>query len=285
MEFVMQAIKFDNVDFSYEESGKKAVNNLSFVVNEGEFVAVVGRNGSGKSTAAKLINGLIRPSSGSIIVNGITIDKDTTDSDIYSVRKKVGMVFQNPDNQMVATIVEDDIAFGPENLGILREEIGERIEFALNATDTQKFRHRASAELSGGQKQRVAIAGALALKPQILILDEATSMLDPKGRAEVNQIVRNLNKQNGMTVITVTHYMEEAAAADRVLVLNGGKIDFFGTPEQVFAREDDLLRCGLMLPRAAYIFQRLKERGILSGKTALSEQELEVKLCELFART
>lgn len=281
----MQAIKFDNVDFSYEENGKKAVNNLSFSVNKGEFIAVVGKNGSGKSTAAKLINGLIRPTSGCVTVFENEIIDKTLDKDVYEVRKKVGMVFQNPDNQMVATIVEDDIAFGPENLGVPRKEIGERIDFALNATDTEKFRYRASAELSGGQKQRVAIAGALAIKPEILILDESTSMLDPKGRAEVNQIVRKLNKENAMTVITVTHYMEEAALADRIFVMKDGKIDFSGTPEEVFSRESDLARCGLMLPRAAYIFNRLKERGVLSGKTVLTEQELEVKLCELFART
>ena len=280
----MQAVKFDNVDFSYEGSGVKAVDNLSFSVNKGEFVAVVGKNGSGKSTAAKLINALIRPSAGTVTVDGVEITDKTDEKDVYAVRRKVGMVFQNPDNQMVATIVEDDVAFGPENLGVKREEIGERIKFALEVTGTTEFRNRASAELSGGQKQRVAIAGALAIKPEILILDEATSMLDPKGREEVNDIVRKLNRENGMTVITVTHYMEEAVFADKVYVMNNGRVAFYGTPAEVFAREKELVECGLCLPRAAYIFNRLKERGVVTGENVLTEDELEVKLCESFAK-
>ena len=255
----MQAIKFDNVSFSYND-GAKVVDGLSLEVEKGEFVAVVGRNGSGKSTAAKLINGLLMPDEGKVYVNGI--DTSAT-NDIFAVRSTVGMVFQNPDNQMVATIVEDDVAFGPENLGVEREEIGRRIDFALGVTGIEKFRDKPSAELSGGQKQRVAIAGVLAVKPQILILDEATSMLDPLGRKEVNEVIRKLNK-DGMTVVTVTHYMEEAVDADRVIVFDGGKVAFSGTPKEVFSREKDLEACGLCLPRATYIFNRLKERGVIS---------------------
>lgn len=275
----MQAIKFDNVSFSYND-GAKVVDGLSLEVEKGEFVAVVGRNGSGKSTAAKLINGLLTPDEGKVYVNGI--DTSAT-SDIFAVRSTVGMVFQNPDNQMVATIVEDDVAFGPENLGVEREEIGRRIDFALGVTGIEKFRDKPSAELSGGQKQRVAIAGVLAVKPQILILDEATSMLDPLGRKEVNEVIRKLNK-DGMTVVTVTHYMEEAVDADRVIVFDGGKVAFSGTPKEVFSREKDLEACGLCLPRATYIFNRLKERGVISGDVVLTGEELEVRLCESYRK-
>ncbi len=275
----MQAIKFDNVSFSYND-GAKVVDGLSLEVEKGEFVAVVGRNGSGKSTAAKLINGLLTPDEGKVYVNGI--DTSAT-NDIFAVRSTVGMVFQNPDNQMVATIVEDDVAFGPENLGVEREEIGRRIDFALGVTGIEKFRDKPSAELSGGQKQRVAIAGVLAVKPQILILDEATSMLDPLGRKEVNEVIRKLNK-DGMTVVTVTHYMEEAVDADRVIVFDGGKVVFSGTPKEVFSREKDLEACGLCLPRATYIFNRLKERGVISGDVVLTGEELEVRLCESYLK-
>lgn len=275
----MQAIKFDNVSFSYND-GAKVVDGLSLEVEKGEFVAVVGRNGSGKSTAAKLINGLLTPDEGKVYVNGI--DTSAT-NDIFAVRSTVGMVFQNPDNQMVATIVEDDVAFGPENLGIEREEIGRRIDFALGVTGIEKFRDKPSAELSGGQKQRVAIAGVLAVKPQILILDEATSMLDPLGRKEVNEVIRKLNK-DGMTVVTVTHYMEEAVDADRIIVFDGGKVAFSGTPKEVFSREKDLEACGLCLPRATYIFNRLKERGVISGDVVLTGEELEVRLCESYLK-
>ena len=313
----MQAIKFDNVSFSYND-GAKVVDGLSLEVEKGEFVAVVGRNGSGKSTAAKLINGLLTPDEGKVYVNGI--DTSAT-NDIFAVRSTVGMVFQNPDNQMVATIVEDDVAFGPENLGVEREEIGRRIDFALGVTGIEKFRDKPSAELSGGQKQRiaivralmmepdvmlfdeptsaldpemvgevlalmkerVAIAGVLAVKPQILILDEATSMLDPLGRKEVNEVIRKLNK-DGMTVVTVTHYMEEAVDADRVIVFDGGKVAFSGTPKEVFSREKDLEACGLCLPRATYIFNRLKERGVISGDVVLTGEELEVRLCESYRK-
>lgn len=275
----MQAIKFDNVSFLYND-GAKVVDGLSLEVEKGEFVAVVGRNGSGKSTAAKLINGLLTPDEGKVYVNGI--DTSAT-NDIFAVRSTVGMVFQNPDNQMVATIVEDDVAFGPENLGVEREEIGRRIDFALGVTGIEKFRDKPSAELSGGQKQRVAIAGVLAVKPQILILDEATSMLDPLGRKEVNEVIRKLNK-DGMTVVTVTHYMEEAVDADRVIVFDGGKVAFSGTPKEVFSREKDLEACGLCLPRATYIFNRLKERGVISGDVVLTGEELEVRLCESYRK-
>ena len=277
----MQAIKIENASFSYEE-GLFAVNNLSLEVNQGEYIAIVGRNGSGKSTVAKLINALIMPKSGNVSVFGM----DTQDKkQLFEIRKSVGMVFQNPDNQMVATIVEDDIAFGPENIGVKREEIKERIEFALKATATEEFRSRQASQLSGGQKQRVAIAGVLALLPKILILDEATSMLDPKGRNEVNAVIRSLNKEKGITVITVTHYMEEALDADRIIVMKGGDVAFQGSPEEVFAREKELEDCGLCLPRAMYIGNRLKEAGVIDKNArCFTTEELEVLLCESFAK-
>ncbi|MBR3864011.1 MAG: energy-coupling factor transporter ATPase [Clostridia bacterium] len=277
----MQAIKIENAYFSYEE-GHPAVNDISLEINQGEYIAIVGKNGSGKSTIAKLINGLLLPKSGKVSVFGL----DTSDKkQVFEIRKNVGMVFQNPDNQMVATIVEDDIVFGPENIGVPREEIAKRIEFALTATNNTAFRNRPSSELSGGQKQRVAIAGVLAIRPKILILDEATSMLDPKGRSEVNEVIRKLNKEEGITVITVTHYMEEALFADRVIVTNSGQIAFSGTPEQVFSREKDIEACGLCLPRAMYIANRLKEKNILDKNLkCYTAQELESALCELFVK-
>lgn len=279
----MQAINVQNVNFSYD--GKKnVVNNLSLSVNEGEFVAILGANGSGKSTIAKLINALLLPSSGTVTVFG----NDTAQKDkLFEIRKSVGMVFQNPDNQMVATIVEDDVAFGPENLGVAREEIAKRIDFALNCTDMQEYRERQLAQLSGGQKQRVAIAGVLAIKPKILILDEATSMLDPKGREEVMDVVKKLNKEQNFTVIAVTHYMEEAIFADRVIVIDNGRVATDGTPQEVFAREDMLEKWGLCLPRATYIFNRLKQAGVLKDydECVLTVERLEEILCEYLSRT
>lgn len=277
----MQAVKLENVSFSYED-GQFAVNDFSLEINQGEFVAIVGTNGSGKSTVAKLINALLLPNSGKVTVFGM----DTQDKkQLFEIRKCVGMVFQNPDNQMVATIVEDDVAFGPENLGVPSEQIKQRIDFALKVTDMESFRHRQSAHLSGGQKQRVAIAGALAINPKILILDEATSMLDPKGREEVMNIVKKLNKEQNMTVIAVTHYMEEAVFADRVIVTNNGQVVMQGTPNQVFGNEQQILKSGLSLPRATYIFNRLKERGVISGEPPLTTDQLEQRLCELLSRT
>ena len=277
----MKIITIENVVYRYEGQDVPALDNLCFDIEEGEFIALVGRNGSGKSTAAKLLNGLVTADSGKVVVLGA----DASDKDnLFFLRSSVGMVFQNPDNQMVATIVEDDLAFGPENLGVKREEIAERIDFALNATDMQAFRTRASEHLSGGQKQRVAIAGVLAIKPKVLILDESTSMLDPKGRSEIMEIVKKLNKENGVTVICVTHYMEEAAEADRVIVMREGKTAFSGTPREVFTRVSELEACGLCLPRPAYVFNKLKAAGILKGDTVLTEKELEGRLCELFAR-
>ena len=283
----MQAIEFQNVRFFYasnEENGRViktvVLNDLDFTVEKGSFVALLGRNGSGKSTLARLVNGLLKPTLGKVFVFGM----DTSDKkNLFEIRKKVGMVFQNPDNQQIASIVEDDIAFGPENIGMKREEIGAAIDFALKATDMEKYRHAEAAKLSGGQKQRVAIAGAIAIGPEILILDESTSMLDPKGRKEVMAVARMLNKEKGMTVIDITHYMDEAAEADYVYVLDGGKIRIQGKPEEVFARKTELRECGLELPRPALIAEKLRMAGVPLSSGILNAEALSEELCKSLA--
>ncbi|MBQ1942340.1 MAG: energy-coupling factor transporter ATPase [Clostridia bacterium] len=273
----MEAILFENVTFEYEEN-RPVVCGMSFAVEQGSFTAILGRNGSGKSTAAKLINCLITPKSGRVTVLGMDASVEENE---FAIRKKAGMVFQNPDNQTVATIVEDDVAFGPENIGVPREEIGERIDFALNAVGMQKYRHTAVSRLSGGQKQRVAIAGVLSLQPEILILDESTAMLDPKGRKEVVETAKKLNKEKGMTILLITHYMEEAVDCDRVLVADQGKIALSGTPEEVFADRDKLRALGLKLPRAAIYAEKLQKAGVPLPNTILTEQQLTEALCAL----
>lgn len=283
----MQAIEFQNVRFFYasnEENGRViktvVLNDLDFTVEQGSFVALLGRNGSGKSTLARLVNGLLKPTLGKVIVFGM----DTSDKkNLFEIRKKAGMVFQNPDNQHIASIVEDDIAFGPENIGMKREEIGAAIDFALKATDMEKYRHAEAAKLSGGQKQRVAIAGAIAIGPEILILDESTSMLDPKGRKEVMAVARMLNKEKAMTVIDITHYMDEAAEADYVYVLDGGKIRIQGKPEEVFARKTELRECGLELPRPALIAEKLRMAGVPLSSGILNAEALSEELCKSLA--
>lgn len=283
----MQAIEFQNVRFFYasnEENGRViktvVLNDLDFTVEKGSFVALLGRNGSGKSTLARLVNGLLKPTTGKVFVFGM----DTSDKkNLFGIRKKAGMVFQNPDNQQIASIVEDDIAFGPENIGMKREEIGAAIDFALKATDMEKYRHAEAAKLSGGQKQRVAIAGAIAIGPEILILDESTSMLDPKGRKEVMAVARMLNKEKGMTVIDITHYMDEAAEADYVYVLDGGKIRIQGKPEEVFARKTELRECGLELPRPALIAEKLRMAGVPLSSGILNAEALSEELCKSLA--
>ncbi len=272
----MEAIRFDKVKFMYrEEDGVYAVNGVTLSVNEGEFVAVLGRNGSGKSTLAKLVNALLVPTEGKAEVFGL----DTADAkNVFEIRKNAGMVFQNPDNQTVASIVEDDVAFGPENIGVPREEIAKRIDFALDAVGMQAFRHAAPSRLSGGQKQRVAIAGVLAIRPKIMILDESTAMLDPRGRREVMDVVKKLNKEEGMTVILITHFMDEALEADRAIVMHRGEVVMDGVPEEIFARSEELESYNLTLPRAAYISKKLAEGG-MPVKGAFSAEELAEEIC------
>ena len=271
----MEAVRFENVKFLYREDGDYAVNGVTLTVGEGEFVAVLGRNGSGKSTLAKLINALLVPSEGKVTVFGM----DTSDEKkTFEIRKNAGMVFQNPDNQTVASIVEDDIAFGPENIGVPREEIGRRIDFALDAVGMQAFRHMTPSRLSGGQKQRIAIAGVLAVLPKIMILDESTAMLDPKGRREVMDVIKKLNKERGMTVILITHFMEEALEADRAVVMHRGEVVMDASPEEIFSRAEELEAYNLTLPRAAYISKKLAE-GDMPVKGAFNAEALAEEIC------
>ena len=273
----MEAVHFDNVKYSYREDGAEyAVNGVTLSVEEGQFVAVLGRNGSGKSTLAKLINALLEPSSGKVTVFGM----DTSDpKNTFEIRKSAGMVFQNPDNQTVASIVEDDVAFGPENIGVPRKEIGERIDFALRAVGMEAFRNATPSRLSGGQKQRIAIAGVLAIRPKIMILDESTAMLDPRGRREVMEVIRKLNREQGMTVLLITHFMEEALQADRAVVMHRGEVVMDGTPEEIFARSEELETYNLTLPRAAYICKRLQAAG-LPVANAFTAKELAEEICK-----
>lgn len=277
----MEAVRFENAIFSYRDDGKDpAVNGVSLAIEEGEFVAVLGRNGSGKSTLAKLVNALLVPSSGKVFVCGM----DTSDEKLaFEIRKSAGMVFQNPDNQTVASIVEDDVAFGPENIGLPREEIGKRIEFALDAVGMQAFRHSAPARLSGGQKQRIAIAGVLAILPKIMILDESTAMLDPKGRREVMEVIKKLNRERGMTVILITHFMDEALQADRAIVMHRGEAVMDGAPEEIFARSAELEMYNLTLPRAAYVCKKLQNAG-MPVKNAFTAEELAEAICASLQR-
>ena len=273
----MPQIELTNVSYSYrlgEGQTVRALRNVTFSVERGEFVALAGMNGSGKSTLAKLLNGLFIPSAGDVVIDGInTRDEERT----FDVRRKAGMVFQNPDNQMVATIIEDDVAFGPENVGIPREEIIERVDWALDAVGMTEFRTRSASKLSGGQKQRVAIAGVLAMKPDIIIFDESTSMLDPEGRAEIMDVAKKLN-ESGITVITITHNMDEAAQADRIIVLRKGRLVLDGTPKEVFA-SPEVEACGLALPPAAAMQRMLEERGFAFGSTVTDEDELVEGIC------
>ncbi len=270
----MNALELRNVKFSYGENAF-AIENLNFAVKEGEFVAVLGHNGSGKSTLARLANGLLEADGGEIFVLGMPLEQ----KNLYEVRKNVGVVFQNPDNQAVASLVEDDVAFGAENVGLPREEIGARIDFALKAVGMEKERHATISRLSGGQKQRVAIAGVLALKPKIMILDESTAMLDPRGRREIIDVVLRLNKEEHITVILITHFMEEALLCGRAVVMNRGEIVMEGAPAEIFERHEELLTYNLALPRIGQICKGLREGGIAVEDTLDIE-----KLAEEIAR-
>ena len=274
----MPLLVAQNLSFSYDKR-INVIKNVTFSVDAGEYVCVIGHNGSGKSTLAKLFNGLVKPDKGSVIVDGFSTTADK--KQLFEVRKRVGVVFQNPDNQLVASIVEDDVAFGPENLGVPREEIGKRIDFALSAVGMEKFRHLSPTRLSGGQKQRIAIAGVLALMPEILVLDESTAMLDPQGRKEVLDVVRKLNKEKGVTVINITHYMDEVVDADKVYVINDGEIALCGTPSEIFAEKSKLNAFGLELPLAAVIADRLRENGVPLPDGIISNERLAEELCAL----
>ncbi len=269
-------IEFENVTFVYETEDEEsssvkiaALEGINLAINKGEFVAVLGHNGSGKSTLAKLCNAIYEPTKGKVTVKGITPD---TEEKADEVRRIVGMVFQNPDNQIVATIVEDDVAFGPENLGIEPAEIRRRVDDALKSVNMYDFRHREPHKLSGGQKQRVAIAGVIAMQTECIVLDEPTAMLDPKGREEVLQTIKRLNKEMGITVVLVTHFMDEAVQADRVIVMDSGRIVMQGKPREVFSDVEKVRSFGLDVPQSTELCHVLGiKEGVLDVDECVSE--------------
>ena len=272
-------ISVKNLCFSYaeDENTKKenpVLKNLSIDIERGSFVCILGHNGSGKSTFAKLLNMILSPTSGQIIINGRDItDPQMTDEDVFEVRRNIGMVFQNPDNQLVATIVEEDVAFGPENLGVPPDEIRKRVDHALETVGMKKYARHSPHQLSGGQKQRVAIAGLIAMLPECIIFDESTAMLDPQGRKEVMNTIKMLNRKRGITILHITHNMDEAIDADRVVVINEGEIYLDGTPKQVFSEIDKLNAAGLDVPQVTDLFCELRKRGFRLPIDILSEEE------------
>ncbi len=275
----MSIVEVKDISYSYtsETSITPALSGVTLAVEKGAFVAIIGHNGSGKSTFARHINALFLPASGSVLINGM----DTKDeAKIWDIRKCSGMVFQNPDNQLVATIVEEDVAFGPENIGVPPKEIRERVDAALEQVGMSAFKERAPHMLSGGQKQRVAIAGVLAMHPDIIVFDEPTAMLDPEGRKEVLDTIRQLNGE-GKTILLITHYMEEALQADTVVVMTGGQITKMGTPREVFADEQALSEAGLSAPPHIALYHRLKAKGFDMGQCPLTTEELVEKICQL----
>lgn len=271
-------IEFKNVSYSYENSENqiRALENINFQVGQGEFVALLGSNGSGKSTLARLINGLLVPNQGEVLVDGLsTSDRES----VWEIRSRVGLVFQNPDNQIIANRVEEDVAFGPENLGLSRKEIRSRVAGALEVVEMADYAAFEPHLLSGGQKQRVAIAGALAMRPRYLVFDEATSMLDPRGASEIIATIRRLNQELGITIIFITHIPDEAILANRVLVLSDGKVAMDGIPQEVFMRGDDLQEVGVGVPKAVFFAAELAKAGIDLPRTILTIDELVDVLC------
>lgn len=272
-------IKTENLGFTYDDGDDTAVeipalSGVNIAIERGEYVAILGHNGSGKSTLAKLLNMILTPSVGKIFIDGTEItSEDFSEDDVFDIRRKIGMVFQNPDNQLVATVVEEDVAFGPENLGLEREEIRRRVDTSLALVGMTDYALHAPHKLSGGQKQRVAIAGIIAMKPQVIIFDESTAMLDPQGRHEVVDIMEKLNKDEGITVINITHYMEEAARADRVIVINDGRIALDGTPREVFGKVEKLRSMGLEAPQGNELILELKKAGLDIKGDSLTEAE------------
>ncbi|MFT4147167.1 MAG: energy-coupling factor transporter ATPase [Mobilitalea sp.] len=275
----MEMIKVKDLSFEYirrDEEGNvesihKAIDNVSLDVKKGDFIAVLGANGSGKSTLAKHINAILYPTAGSVWVNGMNT---TEDKNLWDIRQKAGMVFQNPDNQIIATVVEEDVGFGPENLGVPTEEIWQRVEKSLEAVGMLEFRHMSPNKLSGGQKQRVAIAGIMAMKPECIILDEPTAMLDPNGRKEVIATVRELNEKENVTVILITHHMDEVIYADKVFVMEKGHVVMEGTPREIFSRVEEIKRYRLDVPQVTELAYELKKEGLNIPKGILTVEEL-----------
>lgn len=277
-----EMIKCENLVFKYtsHEDGieKYAINGVDLTVNKGEFLVVLGHNGSGKSTLAKHMNALLIPSDGYVYVDGLnTKDKDN----VWDVRSKAGMVFQNPDNQMVATIVEEDVAFGPENLGIDPKEIRKRVDESLEKVGMSEYKRHAPHLLSGGQKQRVAIAGILAMQPECIIFDEPTAMLDPSGRKEVLKNIKEINKEYGITIVLITHYMDEAAQADRIVVMDEGKLILEGNPKDVFSQVELMKKIGLDVPQVTELSYELRKEGIDLDSKIINVDEMVDALCQL----
>ena len=273
-------IKIDNLYFQYphgeDEEPKLAIKGVSIEIEEGSFTAIIGQNGSGKSTLAKNLNGLLLPGKGAVYVSGM----DTRDEDkIWDIRQTAGMVFQNPDNQLVSAIVEDDVAFGPENIGIDPVEIRARVDEALDAVKMGKYKRKAPHLLSGGQKQRIAIAGVVAIRPRCIIFDEPTAMLDPRGRKDIMEIIEKLHRE-GLTVILITHFMDEAVKADRVVIMNKGEILLDGTPEHVFSQDELIRSARLDVPMAAEIAIYLRENGIDVPPDVVTAERLKEFVCQ-----
>ena len=287
-------IKTEDLGFAYDDGDIRsnvintvppALDGVSISVKAGEYIAVLGHNGSGKSTFAKLLNMILSPTHGKVYIDDKDITaEDMTEDDVFAVRRVVGMVFQNPDNQLVATVVEEDVAFGPENLGIKREEIRKRVDEALEVVGMTEYASHAPHKLSGGQKQRVAIAGIIAMKPKVIIFDESTAMLDPMGRSDILGIMEKLNREEGITVINITHYMEEAARADLVIVINDGRLVLDGNAKGVFANVDYLHSIGLEAPQGKELLYMLKKEGYDVSGDALSEDECVEALIELISK-
>ena len=270
-------IRLKDVVFQYEGSERPAVDGVCLDVQAGEFLAVLGRNGSGKSTLARLLNALLIPTSGTVEVDGLVATEDNP----YPVREVCGMVFQNPDNQIVATVVEEDCAFGLENRGVPSDEIRRRVDEALTEVGMRERALSSPSMLSGGQKQRVAIAGVLAMRPKIIVFDESTAMLDPIGRRDVFKLARRINREEGITVIWITHFMEEAVQADRVVVMDAGRVELEGAPRTVFSNVDEVLQLGLDVPEMMKLSRRLRDAGVKIPKEILTVEEMAVELCRL----
>ena len=273
-----------HVSHTFEtEEGKTfdALKDVTAQIKKGEFTAIIGTNGSGKSTLARHLNALLIPTEGELIVEGMR----TSDAGrVWDIRQKVGMVFQNPDNQLVAAVVEEDVAFGPENLGVPPEEIRERVDLALEKVGMTSYRKQAPSMLSGGQKQRVAIAGVLAMKPDCIVLDEPTAMLDPKGRKEVMDTIHELNKTEGITIVLITHFMEEAVTADHILVIDRGVLKMEGTPREIFSQADRVTEIGLDVPVPADLARRLRKKGMAVSERCMTDEELGEALCPFVSK-
>lgn len=272
-------IKTEKLVFSYDDSEENVLKDISLTIKKGSFTAVLGHNGSGKSTLAKTFNAILLPSGGCVYVNGMNTSDE---KNLMSIRRSAGMVFQNPDNQMVAAIVEDEVAFAPENLGVEPKEIRRRVDECLEAVGMTKYAESSPSKLSGGQKQRIAIAAVLAMNPEILILDEPTAMLDPMGRSEVIKTIKRLNREQGITVVLITHYMDEAAEADRTVVIDGGEIALDGTPREVFSNVERIKELGLDVPQVTELAYELKKLGVEIRNDVLTVEECYAEIISLF---